>query len=303
MILVVGSTGFLGSEICRRLTASGKSVRGLVRSTSDVEKVARLKAIGVETVVGDLRDAASLAAACQGMDTVITTATTTVSMQPGDSIPITDQHGQLDLVQAARQAGVRKFVFISVPQQMEPCPLTTAKRTVEQAIMSSGMDYTILCPCLFMEVWLSPIVGFDHPNAKATIYGDGHAKNAYISRENVAEYVVQSLDNPATRNTLFELGYPQMHSQLEAVRIFEQVSGKAFDLQFVPASALEAQRDAATDPLQCSFAAMMHNLTTGLQVDSSTAQKVFPDIKMKSVAEVALPASDILLANRSIHSR
>ncbi|HSL46436.1 MAG TPA: SDR family oxidoreductase [Anaerolineales bacterium] len=287
MILVVGSTGFLGSEICRRLTASGKSVRGLVRSTSDPEKVARLKGMDVETVVGDLRDPASLAAACQGMDTVITTATTTVSMQPGDSIPITDQQGQLDLVQAARQAGVRKFVFISVPQRMEPCPLTTAKRTVEQAVISSGMDYTILCPCLFMEVWLSPIVGFDYPNAKATIYGDGHAKNAYISRENVAEYVVQSLDNPATRNTLFELGYPQMHSQLEAVRIFEQASGKAFELQFVPVSALEAQRDTATDPLQCSFAAMMHNLSTGLHVDISIAQKVFPDIKMKSVSEVA----------------
>ena len=53
MILVVGSTGFLGSEICRRLTASGKSVRGLVRSTSDPEKVERLKAMGVETIVAE----------------------------------------------------------------------------------------------------------------------------------------------------------------------------------------------------------------------------------------------------------
>jgi uncharacterized protein YbjT (DUF2867 family) len=287
MILVVGSTGFLGSEICRRLTASGKSVRGLVRSTSDPEKIARLKAMGVETVVGDLRDPASLAAACQGMETVITTATTTISMQPGDSIPVTDQQGQLDLVQAARQAGVRKYVYISVPQGMEPCPLTTAKRTVEQAVISSGMDYTILCPCMFMEVWLSPIVGFDHPNAKATLYGDGHAKNAYISREDVAEYAVQSLDNPAARNALFELGYPQMHSQLEAVRIFEQAGGKAFELQFVPAAALEAQRDAATDPLQCSFAAMMHNLTTGIHVDGSMARNVFPAIQLKSVPEFA----------------
>ena len=108
MILVVGSTGVLGSEICRRLTASGKSVRGLVRSSSAPEKVDRLKAMGVETVLGDLRDPSSLAAACQGVDTVITTATTTISMQPGDSIPVTDQQGQLDLVNAARQAGVRR---------------------------------------------------------------------------------------------------------------------------------------------------------------------------------------------------
>ena len=287
MILVVGSTGFLGSEICRRLTASGKSVRGLVRSTSDADKVARLKAMSVETLIGDLRDPDSLSAACQGVDTVITTATTTVSMQPGDSIPVTDQQGQLDLVQAARQAGVRKFVYISIPQRMEPCPLTTAKRTVEQAVISSGMDYTILCPCIFPEIWLSPALGFDYPNAKATLYGDGHAKNSYISLGDVAEYSVQSLDNPAARNTLFELGYPQMHSLLEVVRVFEQASGKAFELQFVPAAALEAQRDAATDPLQITFAAMMHNMATGIHVDSSLAQKAFPDIKLKSVPEFA----------------
>jgi uncharacterized protein YbjT (DUF2867 family) len=287
MILVVGSTGNLGSEICRRLTNSGKPVRGLVRSRSDPEKVARLKAMGVETVIGDLRDPASLAAACQGAEAVITTATTTLSMQPGDSIPVTDQQGQLDLVQAARQAGVRKFVFISIPQRIEPCPLTTAKRIVEQAVISSGMDYTILCPCIFMEIWLSPALGFDYPSAKATVYGDGHAKNGYISLGDVAEYAMQSLDNPGARNALFELGHPQMHSLLEVVRIFEQASGKSFDLQFVPAAALEAQRDVATDPLQISFSAMMHNMATGIHVDTSRAQKAFPDIKLKSVKEFA----------------
>src|SRR5512140_2274946 len=156
MILVIGSTGILGSEICRRLTTSGKRVRGLVRSTSDPEKVARLKAMGVETVTGDLRDPASLAAACRGADTVITTATTTISMQPGDSIPVTDQQGQLDLVKAAQGAGVKRFVMVSIPMILTPSPLVTAKRTVESAVMSSGMEYTILRPGVFMEVWLSP---------------------------------------------------------------------------------------------------------------------------------------------------
>ncbi len=113
MILVVGSTGFLGSEICRRLASQGQKVRGLARATSNPERVAALQAWGVETVLGDLRDPASLARACQGVDTVITTATTTVSMQPGDSIPVTDQQGQLDLVEVARQAGVRRFLLVS----------------------------------------------------------------------------------------------------------------------------------------------------------------------------------------------
>jgi uncharacterized protein YbjT (DUF2867 family) len=110
----------------------------------------------------------------------------------------------------------------------------------------------------------------------------------------VAEYAVQSLDNPAARNAIFELGHPQTHSLLEVVRIFERASGKAFELQFMSAAALEDQRNAATDPLQVSFAAMMHNMATGILVDTSKAQKTFPDIKLKSVKEVA--SQDILVA-------
>src|SRR5947208_2630500 len=101
MILVVGATGFLGSEICRRLIERGEAVRGLVRETSDSATVAHLRTLGVETVVGDLRDRDSLDAACRGVDTVVSTATTTRSRQPGDSIEATDEAGQLDLVDAA----------------------------------------------------------------------------------------------------------------------------------------------------------------------------------------------------------
>ncbi|HEY3311752.1 MAG TPA: SDR family oxidoreductase [Anaerolineales bacterium] len=266
MILVVGSTGFLGSEICRRLAGSGKAVRGLVRTTSAPEKVARLKSMGVETVLGDLRDPASLAAACRGVETVISTATTTISMQPGDSIPVTDQQGQLDLVSAAKAAGVRQFIFVSIPVNIGACPLTTAKRTVEKALQASGMTYTILQPGIFMEVWLSPALGFDFPNAKATIYGDGHARNSYISLGDVAQCAVASLDNPAARDSIFELALPQACSPLEVVRMFEIASGRPFELQFVPEAALEAQRNAATDPLQISFATMMLDMARGLQL-------------------------------------
>jgi uncharacterized protein YbjT (DUF2867 family) len=74
MNLVVGATGMLGSEVCRRLTAAGRPVRALVRVTSDQAKVDMLKGYGAEIVQGDLRDPASLAAACRGIDAVICTA-------------------------------------------------------------------------------------------------------------------------------------------------------------------------------------------------------------------------------------
>jgi uncharacterized protein YbjT (DUF2867 family) len=279
MILVVGSTGFLGSEICRRLTSQGKAVRGLVRATSNPERVAALKAWGVETVLGDLRNPSSLAEACQGVETVITTATTTISMQPGDSIPVTDQQGQLDLVKAASTQGVQNFIFISYSKNVDagttPSPLTVAKRAVEQAVMDSGMTYTILRPSDFMELWLSPAVGFDYPNAKATIYGEGHARVSFISLGDVAQFAVESLEKKAACNQIIELGGPAALSPLEAVRIFESMSGKPFELQFVPAAALKAQIEGATDPLQKSFAALMLSQSNGDEVDTSLAQKLF----------------------------
>ena len=67
VILVAGATGILGSQICCLLVERGKPVRALVRSTSDPGRIENLKQLGVELVVGDLKDRPSLDAACQGV--------------------------------------------------------------------------------------------------------------------------------------------------------------------------------------------------------------------------------------------
>src|SRR4051812_18340192 len=73
MILIVGSTGQLGTTLVRRLAAKGERVRALVRPAS---RSAHLAIANVELAVGDLRDAASLDAACVGVDVIIATANT-----------------------------------------------------------------------------------------------------------------------------------------------------------------------------------------------------------------------------------
>src|SRR5438445_3363668 len=69
MILVVGATGLLGGEICRRLRERGHPVRALARETSDPAKVQRLTSLGAEIMRGDLKDRASLDQACRGAAT------------------------------------------------------------------------------------------------------------------------------------------------------------------------------------------------------------------------------------------
>ena len=90
-------------------------------------------------------------------------------------------------------------------------------------------------------------MGFDYPNAKATIYGEGKNRLSWIAIKDVASFAITSLDNGAAQNRIFELGGPEALSPLEAVNIFETEQGKKFELQFVPEDALRAQKEGAED--------------------------------------------------------
>ena len=79
-------TGFLGGEICRQLIGINKNVKALVRTTSDANKVAQLKELGVQIVEGDLKDKSSLKNALHGVSAIISTVSSTLSRQEGDSI-------------------------------------------------------------------------------------------------------------------------------------------------------------------------------------------------------------------------
>jgi uncharacterized protein YbjT (DUF2867 family) len=287
MILVVGSTGRLGSEIVRQLREQNQPVQALVRKTSDPEKVANLASLGATIVEGDLTDRASLVAACRGVDTVITTATSTASQTPGDSIPRIDQLGQLQLVEAAMETGVRQFIYMSYSRNIKvDCPLTTAKRTVEYRVIGSGMNYTILRPSYFMEVWLSPFVGFDYPNSQARIYGSGQNPISWISYVDVARFTVMVVNQLAARNAILELGGPDKLSPNEVVKLFEQSGGKAFRVDHVPVEALEGQKAATDDPLQQSFAGLMLSYAQGDPIDMQDALRAFP-VTLASVKDYA----------------
>lgn len=264
MILVAGSTGLLGGEICRRLTQKGREVRALVRQTSDAAKKAQLKSQGCRLIEGDLKNAASLAAACQGVRTIISTASSTFSRQEGDSIQNVDQDGQLRLIEAAEKAGVRQFIFISFPPTPAfPNALNDAKRAVERWLKESDLNWTSLQANYFMEVWLSPAVGFDYANRTVRLYGDGKNKTSWVSFTDVARFAAACVDAPAARNRIIPVGGPEAISPLKAVRIFENKSGERFQLEKIPLGALKEQWKNAPDPLSRAFASLMLANTRG----------------------------------------
>jgi uncharacterized protein YbjT (DUF2867 family) len=283
--LVIGATGLLGHEISRRLAAAGGAVRALVRPTSDQAKRAELERLGIELVEGDLKDPASLARTCAGVQSVISTASSTFSRQPGDSIESVDRHGQLALVDAARKAGVEHFVFISVRENPRiQDPLVAATRAVEEALKTSVLAYTILRASYFMEIWLSPALGFDVANGKVRLYGDGSRPISWISYRDVARAAAAAVAEPAARNMVVELGGPQALSAGEVVRMFEAAGAGEIATESVAESALESQMHAATDPLQQSFAGLMLQCAGGDAIDTTTSSRLFP-FRMASVSD------------------
>jgi dihydroflavonol-4-reductase len=111
MILVTGASGFVGSAVARQLSQAGERVRVLVRSTSSRVNVADRK---LEIVEGDLRDAASLARALQGVRVLFHVAADYRLWARNDNDIIqTNVEGTRALMDAAKRAGVERAVYTS----------------------------------------------------------------------------------------------------------------------------------------------------------------------------------------------
>jgi uncharacterized protein YbjT (DUF2867 family) len=287
MILVAGSTGLLGSEICRQLTAQQKPVKALVRKTSSSEKTDVLKQMGCSLIEGDFKDKASLINACRGCDAVISTVSSTLSRQKGDNIQTVDHDGNLNLIAAAKETGVKHFIFISFRHQYAPeSPLTEAKRSAEHAIISSGMNYTILQASIFMEVWLSQALGFNYADHTAQIPGDGNKSISFVSYKDVASFAALSVHNPVAENKILEIGGPEALTPAQVVKEFESSSSHSFAVQYIPVAALQQQLKEATDPLQKVFAGLMIFYANGDAMDMKPVLEKIP-VKLHSVRDYA----------------
>jgi uncharacterized protein YbjT (DUF2867 family) len=274
--LVVGATGFLGTEICRQLHAAGVPLRALVRKTADPRKRDVIASLGADVYPGDLKHAGSLAEACAGVSTVVSTASATISRQPEDDIDSVDRQGQLRLIDAAEGAGVKHFVFISVPPVDVDYALLRAKREVEERLRSSKMSWTILRPMNFMEAWLSPLLGFDPANGKARILGSGERPVSWVSIRDVARFAVAAVDSARLVGQVLLLGGPDALSYRDVIHIFEEQGAPPIEVEAVPEAALEAQLANASNPFEEAYAAIMLATARGLKVDPAPALEILP---------------------------
>lgn len=233
MILVAGATGMVGGMIVDGLLAQGRQVRALVRSPESAE---RLGARGAETVMGDLKDRASLDRACAGVDVVVTTANS--AARGGADTPETvEEQGNRNLVDAARAAGVRHFVFTSALGSAldSPVPFLRGKAIAERYLKESGLTSTILMPNLFMEIWCPNVVGQAVLAGRPVVLvGEGQRRHSMISAVDVARFAAAAAGNDRANNRVLVLGGPQPVSWHDVVAAYERVTGRHIEIQYIP---------------------------------------------------------------------
>ena len=211
MILITGATGFVGPHVVHALRAEGREVRALIRDGADA---GRLHAWGCETVVGDVTDPASLRRAVEGCDSVVHLVAI-INGKPRDFERVMSRATR-DLVDAAREARVRRFVLMSAlgtdERTKELVPYYRAKWEMEQAVKESGLEHTIFRPSFvfgqggalaqFRKIAkLAPVT---------PIVGAGTQRIQPIWVEDVAAYFAAAIDKPEAANRTFELGGPDV---------------------------------------------------------------------------------------------
>jgi uncharacterized protein YbjT (DUF2867 family) len=233
MILVVGATGQLGGLIAQTLIDRGSPVRILVREGSSYDA---LLAAGAEPVTGDLKNPASLRAACAGVDTIITTANS--SARGGDdTVDSVDRAGNRNLIEAAVASGVPRFVFISNlgANPQSPVPFMAAKGETEQRLRNSGLSWTIIEPNLFMDKLPIAVVGAPAlAGEPVTLVGQGRRVHSLIAMRDVAEYAVATLDHSESERQVLVIGGPEPVSWMDVVAAFEKELGREVPLRTVP---------------------------------------------------------------------
>lgn len=140
-VLAIGAAGKFAGLVVPELFKRGCKIRGLVRKPEEAEKV-RLQG-AAEVAVGDLSDEASIERALVGVRSVFYIAP--VSLQNEAAVGIS-------VVRAAARAGVQRFVFSSVIDPILSGLANHAQKApVEEELLISGMEYSILQPTLFFQ--------------------------------------------------------------------------------------------------------------------------------------------------------
>ena len=236
-MLVIGATGTLGRQVVRRALDEGYDVRCLVRPRQNPADF--LRDWGATTVSGDLTKPETLPAAFVGIHTVVDASTA----RPEEDTYAIDWKAKVACIQTAASMGIQRYVFYSIDKcdQHKEVPLMNMKASVEEYLKVSGMNYTVLRLCGFMQPLIS---GYAVPVLEEQpLWGtDDDTRTAYLDTQDVAKMTLAACRRDEAANKVMTLAGPKSYSVREVIALCEKLGGADAQVNKVPVLVLKATR-------------------------------------------------------------
>ena len=229
-LLIIGGTGTLGRQIVLQALTKGYKVRCLVRN---FRRASFLKEWGVELVYGDLTRPETLPPCLIGITAIIDASTSRADEL--DSLKKVDWNGKLCLIEAAKVAKIKHFIFFSAQniEQFENIPLMRLKYGIEQKLKESKIPYTIFRLTGFyqglIEQYAIPIL----ENLPIWVTNE-NTSISYMDTQDIAKFCLRTLQIPETINQTFFLSGSKGWVSSEIISLCEQLAGQTAKVQKVP---------------------------------------------------------------------
>jgi uncharacterized protein YbjT (DUF2867 family) len=229
-LLIVGATGTLGRQIVLQALTKGYPVRCLVRN---FRKANFLKEWGAELIYGDLSIPETIPPCFQGITAVIDASTSRPSDL--DIVKTVDWDGKLALIEAAKAAKVKRFIFCSTQNldKFSNIPLMKMKEGIEIKLKQAQIPYTIFRLTGFyqglIEQYAIPIL----ENLPIWVTNENTCVS-YMDTQDIAKFCLKSLQLPNTENKTFFLGGPKGWVSSEIINLCEQLAGQSAKVNQIP---------------------------------------------------------------------
>ena len=227
-VVLAGAFGNLGADIFRALVKEGHEVIALDMMTRDLgidEKAYTFKKV-------DVTKPETLKGTCDGADVVITTVGLTKGSATVSNYDI-DYQGNLNILNEAKAAGVKRFTYISVikADKAPKVPMLHAKYLFEEELKKSGLTYVIHRPTGYFY----DIVKVFRPmieKGEVTLLGDKPVHANVISTEDFGEFIVKSMLDD---NKCYNVGGKETYSYEEIANMCFEAAGKTPVIKRAPA--------------------------------------------------------------------
>ena len=225
-LLIIGGNGVLGSAAANHFLEKGFRVTVFVRNSSRAVSLEKKGAIIVE---GDLAKPSTLTGIFTGIDIVLTAAHGMLGMGNNKSEKV-DGTGHKSLIEEAQKSGVKHFIYTSVytASADHPVDFFRTKYFIEQFLIKSGLNYTILQLPAFMEWHVYNLLGKNIvQKGKTTILGRGNTPVNFIAVKDVVAAIDKIILKEEFYNKTIPVAGPQNMTRNEIADLF----GKALNIK------------------------------------------------------------------------